>query len=375
MCNLLYSRLAKLIVFIALFSLPILARSQAAVGNWTFNNTLAGTAGTQNTVSAASLSPSIPSGAYNGGTVYFGEGGWPTGAINTNMYLEFTLTPNVGYTLNLSSIDLVLRRSTTGSPSGSGPRRWALRSSLDGFATDITTQTLTTSAPTVSVALGGIYNNLTSSITFRLYGYDVFINSGGLNRFVFDNITVRGLSILPVKISQLSGSIQNNTAAVQCAVTESGSLHQLELERSADGVHFDPIAADISVQSEKHIFYDHRLPGNGAKIYYRVKATQADGTIIYSNVIVLKSQQETGLKLKSILSSGNQVTVQINADAGGTAKLLISTVNGSTIHQQQITLSKGTQLYTINNAKQSTGVQILSIVQNGVVISRQFVRL
>ncbi|MBX3254971.1 MAG: hypothetical protein KF862_12585 [Chitinophagaceae bacterium] len=375
MCNLLKSRLAKPAYLIALLVLPVVALSQTSVGNWTFNNTLAGVAGANNTVSAAALSSSIPSGAYNGGTVYFGEGGWPTGtSVNTNMYLEFTLTPNTGHTLNLSSIDLTLRRSTTGSPSGSGPRAWALRSSLDGFAANITTQTLSTSASTVSVTLGGIYNNLSAPVTFRLYGYDVFINSGGLNRFVFDNITVKGLTILPVKISTLSGLIQDRAAMLQCSVAASNNVYNLELERSADGTHFEAITADVTTQGEKHTFYDQHLPGNNAKLYYRVKVIQADGAIIYSDVIVLQNRQEAGLTLKSVIATGNQVIVHIHTNAAGTAKLLISTANGNTIYQQPVTLSKGTQAYTINSTKQPTGVNILTIVQNGKVISRQFAR-
>lgn len=374
MCNPLSSRLAKLIYLVTLFSFPGFVMSQVSVGNWTFNNTLAGTPGANNTVSAAALSPSIPTGAFNGGSVYFGEGGWPTGTtINTNMYIEFTLTPNAGYTLNLSSINLTLRRSTTGSPAGSGPRAWALRSSLDGFSTNITAQTLTTSATMVSVPLGGIYNNLYSPITFRLYGYDVFNNPGGLNRFVFENITARGSMILPVKISQLAGSVQNNTATVQCRITETGNIETLRLERSSDGRHFETIVASVSTQNGTYHFTDNGL-NSGSKWYYRVKATEKDGTVTYSNVVTLQKQQETGLALKSIVSSGSQIIVQINAAIAGTAKLMIVTSNGNIIHQQAVTLSKGMQVYTINSAQQPNGMNILSVVQNGNIISKQFVR-
>lgn len=364
----------QLICVIGLFLLPGIVFSQASVGNWTFNNTLTATGGTNNTASAAALSAAIPSGAYNGGGVYFGEGGWPTATtIDTNMYLEFTLTPNIGYTLNLSSIDLNIRRSTTGSPSGSGPRTWALRSSLDGFASNITAQTLTTSAPTVTVNLGGIYNNLMSPITFRLYGYDVFINSGGLNRFVFENITVRGLTLLPVSISQLSGAIQNNIAKIQCDVTETGNLNKVETERSVDGTHFESVVTSNSIQNQTYFFSDNHLPAGAAKLYYRIKLMQLDGSIVYSNVIVLQKQAEKGLKINSIVSSGSQLISQITTDANGSAKILVTTIDGKIMHQQQVALSKGMQVYTINNSRQTGGAAILSVIQNGSIISRQFV--
>lgn len=373
MCTLLNRRLMKLICAIGLFCFPAFAFSQVSIGNWNFNNTLNATGGANNTASAAALSPSVPVGAYNGGTVYFGEGGWPTGTtIDTNMYLEFTLTPNTGYTLNISSLDLSIRRSTTGTPAGSGPRAWALRSSLDGFATNITAQTLTTSASTISVSLGGSYVNLNSAITFRLYGYDVFNTSGGLNRFVFENITARGLSLLPVSISNLSGSIQNNMAHLQCTISEIESLQKLELERSTNGNHFETVAASVSTQNGLSTFSDSRLPNNASKLYYRVKATQPNGSILYSNILTLNKQQEAGFKFNSISTSGSQVIAQINADASGAAKLMISTTDGKTIYQQAIMLSKGSQVYTINS-KQPAGINIMSVVQNGIIVSRQFV--
>lgn len=374
MCTLLYHRLMQLICATGIFCFPAFAFSQVSIGNWNFNNTLAATGGANNTASAAALSPSIPLGAYNGGTVYFGEGGWPTGAtLDPTMYLEFTLTPNAGYTLNLSSLDLNIRRSTTGTPSGSGPRAWALRSSLDGFAANIAAQTLSTTPTTVSIPLGGIYTNLPSSITFRLYGYDVYNTSGGLNRFVFENITARGLSVLPVSIGKISGSIQNNTAGIQCAVTDAGSLQKLELERSTNGNHFETVAANISNQNDLHTFSDGHLPGNVSKLYYRVKATQPSGAILYSNILTLYKQQEAGFKLNSVSTSGGQVIAQINADASGAVRLMISAADGKIVYQQQIMLQKGSQVYSISHAKQPSGINIISVVQNGMIVSRQFV--
>src|SRR3954463_2770806 len=71
------------------------------IGNWTFNNTLTGTPGSYNTVTAADFSSAVPIHSFNGGTEYFGENGWPSGSINTSTYLEFSLTPSPGYQLDI----------------------------------------------------------------------------------------------------------------------------------------------------------------------------------------------------------------------------------------------------------------------------------
>jgi hypothetical protein len=343
------------------------------VGNWNFNNTLAGTAGSNNTVSAASLSPSIGSGAYNGGTVYYGEDGWPTGAINTNMYIAFTLTPNAGYTLNLTSIDLNMRRSTTGSPAGSGPRQWSIRSSIDGFAADITTGTLTQNpTPTATVSLGSAFNNVNTPITFRLYGYDVFNNPGGLNRFVYDNITVKGLMLLPISFSAFTGNIVNTAAILNWQIGDNTKLNYFDIERSVDGTSFTTInkVTSNSGSFTSYTCTDNVLPRQSAVVYYRVKSVELSGAIKYSSIIKLTIEKSGGLQINTIIS-GSQINAQVTTAVAGSATIVLTTFDGRTIYQQQTILAKGTQSVTINN-NFTTGIYALTFMQNGKLVSRQF---
>lgn len=365
-------RTNKLVLILSLIVSPFISQSQSVIGNWNFNNTLVGTGGSNNTASNASLSAAIPSGQYNGGNVYFGEGGWPTATtIDTNTYLEFTLTPNMGYTLNLSSIDFNIRRSTTGSPSGAGPRMWALRSSLDGFATDITARTLTTTPTTTSISLGGAYVNLPGAITFRVYGYDVFNNPGGMNRFVFENISARGLSSLPIDISKLSSSLQDKSVKLSWNIQNQQTLQTIEVQRSFDGNNFNSVS---SVENNSTGFFNWQeniAAINSAKLYYRIKATELSGEVSYSDIALVNTQKQHQLNINSIYAAGSNITTQISAADNATAKLTICTLDGKVIHQRNITLVKGTQTLNVNASLQ-TGVAVLSIVQNNQVISKLF---
>src|SRR4051812_35517394 len=127
-----------------LFTLTLISTSLAQnAGNWSFNGTLYGTPVTSVTVSGMSLGSAIPASAYNSGTEWYGEGGWPAGAADPNAYLQFSLAPTAGHYLVLNAVKLTQRRSNTGTPMGSGPTSWSIRSSLDNYATDITTGTQT----------------------------------------------------------------------------------------------------------------------------------------------------------------------------------------------------------------------------------------
>ncbi|PWU03173.1 MAG: hypothetical protein C5B52_03985 [Bacteroidetes bacterium] len=318
-------------------------KSQVVVGNWTFNNVLTGTPGANNTVSSASLGSAIVSSAYNGGTVFFGEDGWPTGGIDPNAYLQFTLTPNSGYGLNLSSIDFNIRRSTTGTPPGSGPQNWALRSSIDGYASNITTAVLTQSTtPTVTVTLGAPFNMLTSAITFRLYGYNSATTSGGLNRFVFDNIAVKGLYVLPMSMDELSGNLLGGDAVqIRGAVYNAPNAFNVYVQRSVDLIHFTTIDSLYTSMGDQQISYTDRHLPNAANIYYRLAVNQ--GHWIYSQIISIKNLVGENFDIGHFIFSGSKITVQVNAGKRTSARLSIISIDGKMVRQKTILLEKGSQ--------------------------------
>lgn len=105
-----------------------------------------------------------------------------TGLIDTTKYIEFTVSANAGYTIDMATVEFGVARS------GTGPRQWQWRSSVDLFEAPIATYT------TLSVGLENSLGTLThadatttytgvmdvsgtsftglSSVTFRLYGYN-----------------------------------------------------------------------------------------------------------------------------------------------------------------------------------------------------------
>lgn len=355
----------KFLVFIISCTISVTGQAQAVIGNWNFNNTLAGTGSTYNTVSAASLNSTITSSGYYNNTMYYGAGGWPTGAINTSAYLQFSLTPNAGYTLNISSLEIDMRRGTQ---NGQGPRSWSIRSSLDGFTADIASGSLNPNSSTETVTLNSTYNNLLSTITFRIYGYQ---SNGNANTFAFDNIAVRGLSILPTSFVSLTGKTLNEKVLLNWSIDENSSLNHFEIERSHDGANFTAVDKKYNANTTVYNYSDSKT-GAGAYVWYRIKSVELNGTIKYSDILKIQVQQTNELSINRISISGGQIIIQANAAANGNAKMLLSTIDGKILVQQNITLSKGTQTIKLNQSNTS-GIQVLTIVQNNQLISRQFV--
>ncbi|MEO0340935.1 MAG: hypothetical protein AAF242_17205, partial [Bacteroidota bacterium] len=115
---------------------------------------------------------------------------WTTGSsIDLNEYLSFTISPNAGYEFNVSSIDINHQRS------GTGPISFAIRSSIDGFTSNLGTFSITGDATTIQQSTINLtITNQSSAVEIRIYGFDSEGSSGswGPGEGSGDDIVVNG---------------------------------------------------------------------------------------------------------------------------------------------------------------------------------------
>lgn len=135
-------------------------------------------------------------------------------AFSEDSYMEFTITPSVTYRFDVSSIVFNFQRS------GRGPRGISLRSSLDGFSTDIDGEkAINDNANTQVISFDVNQSNNFFAVTYRVYGWaEMTIGSGGFEG-VGNDIVVNGTvsSIAPC----LSVSIWDGTTWFPSAPTSS----------------------------------------------------------------------------------------------------------------------------------------------------------
>ncbi|MFT4203883.1 MAG: DUF5689 domain-containing protein [Chitinophagaceae bacterium] len=124
-----------------------------------------------------------------------------TGTIDLNKYYEVTITPDNDATLTLSLIEFVMQRSAT------GPRQWAVRSSLDNFQSNIAAsvssdkirltgdnifqvadRSYTTILSGNKLLLDERFADMAESVRFRFYAFNAESNAGSfsLNSVRFD---------------------------------------------------------------------------------------------------------------------------------------------------------------------------------------------
>lgn len=108
-------------------------------------------------------------------------------AVANDSYWFFSIAPDAGKTISLTSLTFNVARG-----GASTPRGYAVRSSVDEFATNLATADVATQRTTftpVTVDLSGAsFQNLSSAVTFNIYVYAPV--SG--NSLDFDDITING---------------------------------------------------------------------------------------------------------------------------------------------------------------------------------------
>lgn len=146
--------------------------------------------GTTTLITNASASSSYTgaSGTYNAGASA------RVGTLNTttsgSAYFQFTITPNVGNAVSVTEINFGSRSTST------GPLAYAIRSSIDNYATNIAAGTLTnTSAWALKLNSINISSSIGTAITFRIYGYNgTGSNIANTANWRIDDIAVLGSS-------------------------------------------------------------------------------------------------------------------------------------------------------------------------------------
>lgn len=208
--------------------------------------------------------------ADNAGTGRYNAKGWTnTTSIDADDYFTFTLTPNSGYKINFASLDFTLQRSNT------GPANFSVRSSRDNYATSIETipATGTTGSPKTVSLSGATFQNITSAITFRIYGYDASGPTGtaSINDFTFNGQVVSTLGTTepersnvrfypnPVKdVLKISNSkaitsvmLYNISGQKVLAVNPNSATAVIDMASLASGLYMATIVSDEQFQNIK----------------------------------------------------------------------------------------------------------------------------
>ncbi len=151
--------------------------------------------------------------------------------LNLGKYFSWTLTPAPGYEMDLSDLNVTVQSS------GSGPDNFAVRTSEDGFASNIYSESgvkNTTATHNIDIELTGVRK----SVEIRVYAYGT-ANVGGafsINDFNFSGIIKKLIPSGPCNTpANLSTSVNGDEVIFNWNGTEGADIHAIQLINSKGG--------------------------------------------------------------------------------------------------------------------------------------------
>ncbi|MGF2412293.1 MAG: T9SS type A sorting domain-containing protein [Ferruginibacter sp.] len=200
------------------------------------------------------------------------------------------------------------------------------RLSIDGGATWLVNrwnlQSYNTTLSPV-VVLNGTYN-----LVLEYY------ESGGDNRV---SVAVQALSILPVDLTIFDATPRNNEVELNWSVAAGSTPKQFTIERSSNGINFNTISTTAGSAS-LHYTANDKTATTGTW-YYRLKITDINGSIYYSNIRVVRVTIDSGnnevLFYPSVVTN-NFVMFKSSINISN-ATITVIDINGRINSQQKIT--------------------------------------
>ena len=198
-------------------------------------------------------------------------------AVSGNDYMEFTITPNSGYEFSVSSIVFNIQRS------GSGLSAIALRSSVDGYASNLDAEKpIADNTNTQVITFTFTQSATTSPVTYRLYGYAEGTAGTGGPEGEGNDIVVIGFSnatVLPITLTTFTAVAQGVDAHLHWETATEVNNEYFIVLHSHDAAQWSAIGqvsgAGTSLIAHSYDFV-HPSPGAGYH-YYRLQQVDFNG--------------------------------------------------------------------------------------------------
>jgi hypothetical protein len=264
---------------------------------------------------------------------------WPA-LFSAGRCMEFLFTAN-SFKYNISSVSFRLRKSDT------GPSQIKLRSSLDGFASDLTSATLVNKDVFYSFIIPTSFNNLSeSTFAIRIYGYNPTNTTLGV--LWFDEIIINGqvlAIVLPIDLTYFKAEKSEDNVTLSWETAWEKNSKEFIVERSADLKDFQVIgtlkaAGEAKGRIQYEFIDDSPLAGAS---YYRLRMVDRDGSFSFSKTldVIIDSPESRTLVIpnpaspEKITISGQNIDpnlLSLTNQSGNPISFHFEPIQGNLIH-------------------------------------------
>lgn len=181
------------------------------------------------------------------------------------------------------------------------------------------------------------------------------------------NLAPQAQLVLPIRLINFQGNVDNNKADLQWSVAENETGYSFELEKSFDGKSFNSAALVFTTSKNgiENYSYKEAIDRNS---FYRLKMINKDNSISYSQTLKLTVNENiTGNSVRILQNPvGSSLQFSYNAAVSELTTVNVYTSAGVKVFTRQLHSQKGNNSYTINlDLKMGKGFYLLETT-NGV---------
>jgi len=215
-------------------------------------------------------------------------------------------------------------------------------------------------------------NGSLANITGLSANHDYLLYFDGLKNTKANFTATLNGSALPLTLSRFTGEFFNGKNQLHIDILQAVNVKTINIEKSADGVHFNEIGTLPFTSSNllgNHDYVDARpFTGNN---YYRLRVTDNDGSFDYSNIILLKKDAKRFVYIypnpvKDLL------TISITSVDAAKYNCFVYDVSGKLLASVIRNVAEGTQIINLPFNQIARGVYVVKVVdEDGNVIFRK----
>lgn len=171
---------------------------------------------------------------------------------------------------------------------------------------------------------------------------------------------------LPVEMTYFKGNkIDDNAVELTWETASEKDAAYFEVQRSSNGVDFEKIgevnAAGFSLSPIQYSFID-QAPFHGVN-YYRLKKVDFDGSLDYTNIVVVETQAQSikAISLYNNPINENTLKARVTIEKDGFYGVSILNLSGQNLYDENINLKKGYHDFDINIGNAPKGIYLLRI--------------
>jgi len=163
----------------------------------------------------------------------------------------------------------------------------------------------------------------------------------------FERITILGSqgNLAPVTFSNINASINNKESLINWSAKNEINTVNYSIEKSSNGSEFKEIGI-VAASKRLNYSYTDLTPTSGVN-YYRIKAIDNNGAVLYSSVVKVLNQTLSGITVFPNPVIGRKLNIQIDGVTIGHYTLNIYSINGQKVSSTTLTLSSSSLSQTL----------------------------